>query len=190
MTTLEVIFSFRLKGSGSIAPILSKDNYLILFPKPGTIMKIDINENSLIGKEEYALDFDSTSFNDLKGFEMVHTKSGIKKSYYNSMIVGDLSRIVQLSDGGVFDYSFNADPFSNQFDNSLTKSSEYSVFNLTCCGIDINCNANLVAVGDFSGRISVFSVDHILKEYGDASMRPVLTHEFVIKNVYFLGRVC
>ena len=63
--------------------------------------------------------------------------------------------LISLNEYGIFSATFTNFPDSPNTTNHIS----FTIFEVTCCGLDIHSELNLVAVGDFSGNLYIFDYE-------------------------------
>lgn len=147
MSTLTVLHSLSLKGNGAIAMLIYDNTDLYFSPQSNYICKFDTLQ-PLVNK---IIDFSITQ-------PEVHFQktdhSWIHKNNYLAWVEKDKS-IISLNEYGIF-YGEFVDFFHSK---EIINFKQETVFQITCCGLDIQQDLGVVAVGDFSGGIAIFAYE-------------------------------
>ena len=144
MVTLEMLHSLKLKGSGSLAMLQFNDDHIYFSPQSNYLCKFFTEQHPVKG--EFFMDRPYAELTIVKVEE-----SWVHKNNFLCWVEVEKT-ILSLNEYGIFMGTFVDFPNSGQMVNV----SQEVVFKMTCCGLEIHPCLNLVAVGDFSGKIVVF----------------------------------
>lgn len=102
-----------------------------------------------------------------KEIEIIQTQYFLKKDAYSMIVNKSLTTLLSCNVNEVLHLQSEVPLFANTTTQAQVKESTIGQFNITCSGASLSKNRDVLAVGDFTGNVKLFSATektHVLNE--------------------------